>query len=349
MPSFEPGFIAAQPISQGLLQTIRQLGEFKGQQDLFARQAPQVLELLRQTAVIQSTESSNRIEGVVAPAARIKQLVEQQTTPRNRSEQEIAGYRDVLNTIHVNHPAMPVSANLVRQLHRDLFQFTPSPGGDWKPTDNAITETHPDGTVVVRFQPVPAHLTGEAMARLHDRYRAERDAGEVEPLLLIASYVLDFLCIHPFRDGNGRLARLLTLLLLYQAGYQVGRYISLEQVIERTKESYYDTLHAASQGWHDRAHNPTPWWDYFLGTLVAAYREFEDRVGLLRAAPGAKSEMVREAIRRLPEEFRFADIERACPGVSRPTIDRVLARLREQGAIRCVRSGRDALWRKSGS
>jgi Fic family protein len=217
MQSFEPGFIERQPITQNLLRTIRLIGEYKGKQQLFKEQSPQVLETLRQAAIIQSTESSNRIEGITAPLERIKELVAEKTTPRDRSEQEIAGYRDVLTTIHTSYAHIPFTPGVVLQLHRDLYQFTVGEGGRWKSVDNQISETHPDGTKVVRFQPVPAYATPSAMQQLHERFNTLWQSDEIEPLLLIPTYVLDFLCIHPFSDGNGRMARLLTLLLLYKA------------------------------------------------------------------------------------------------------------------------------------
>ena len=347
MTSFAPGLIERQPIPQRLLQTIRLLGEFKGKQTLFNEQSPQLLEALRQTAIIQSTESSNRIEGIVAPLGRIKQLVAHKTTPRNRSEQEIAGYRDALNTIHANHAAMPFTTGVVLQLHRDLYQFTPTPGGRWKSVDNQITETDARGHRVVRFTPVPAYQTPAAMERLHERFAAEWERGEIEPLLLIPAYVLDFLCIHPFLDGNGRMARLLTLLLLYKAGYEVGRYISIEQVVERTRESYYETLYLSSQGWHQAEHSLLPWTEYLLGVAVlSAYREFERRVGMLTTTRGAKRQLVLDAVERLPQRFTYADVERISPGVSRPMIARVLGQLRDQGKIRLTKRGADASWEK---
>lgn len=345
--SFENSVLGRQPLNQGLLQSVRLVGEYRGKEALFKQQSPQVLQALRESAVIQSTESSNRIEGVVAPPQRIRDLVAKRTQPANRSEQEIAGYRDVLNTVHTNFADMPLTSNLVLQLHRDLFQFVPAGGGRWKATDNDITETRADGTTVVRFKPLAAHLTPDAMTRLHDAYREKLDAGTVEPLLLVSAYVLDFLCIHPFADGNGRMARLLSLLLLYQAGYEVGRYISLEAVIEQTKEGYYDSLHASSQGWHDAQHSLVPWWEYFVGVmLVKAYRQFEERVGVTTARRGAKRDMIRDAVNRLPNRFRYADLERALPAVSRPTIARALRELRAEGAVRCVKPGRDATWEK---
>lgn len=258
MMSFEAGIVESMPITHRLLRIVREISEYKGKQELFKSQSPQVLETLRQVAIVQSTESSNRIEGVTAPPERIRALVARKTKARNRSEQEIAGYRDVLNTIHTSAADMPFTANVVLQLHRDLYQFLPGEGGHWKPVDNEITETGPGGEKVVRFQPVPAHATPDAIRRLHEYTHRLQQSGEIEPLLLIASYVLDFLCIHPFRDGNGRMARLITLWLLYQAGYEVGRYISLEQIVERTKESYYDTLYRSSVGWHEGRHDLMP-------------------------------------------------------------------------------------------
>src|SRR6266581_1193425 len=345
--SFENGLLAGQPLNQGLLQSVRLVGEYRGKEALFTQQSPQVLQALRDSAVIQSTESSNRIEGVVAPPKRIRDLVAKRTEPANRSEQEIAGYRDVLNTIHTNFAGMQLTSNLVLQLHRDLFQFVPAGGGRWKSADNDIIEARADGTTVVRFKPLAPHLVPDAMTQLHDRYRAALDATAVDPLLLVPTYVLDFLCIHPFADGNGRMARLLSLLLMYQAGYEVGRYISLETAIEETKEGYYDSLHASSQGWHEGQHSLVPWWEYFVGVmLVKAYREFEERVGATAAKRGAKRDMIRDVVSRLPNAFRYADLERALPAISRPTIARALRELRAEGAIRCVKPGRDATWEK---
>ena|SRR5436190_2994918 len=345
--SFESGVLARQALSQSLLQSVRLVGEYRGKEALFSQQSPQVLQALRESAVIQSTESSNRIEGVVAPPQRIRDLVAKRTEPANRSEQEIAGYRDVLNTIHTNFADMQITSNLVLQLHRDLFQFVPGGGGRWKSADNDITETRPDGTIVVRFKPLAPHLVADAMAQLHDRYRAALDARAVDPLLLVPTYVLDFLCVHPFADGNGRMARLLTLLLLYQAGYELGRYISLETAIEETKEGYYDSLYASSQGWHDARHSLVPWWEYFVGVMLAkAYRQFEERVGVTTARRGAKRDMIRDAVNRLPSRFRYADLGRALPAISRPTIARALRELRGEGAIRCLKPGRDATWEK---
>ncbi|OCQ92637.1 cell filamentation protein Fic [Nostoc sp. MBR 210] len=347
MQSFEPGFIESQPITQNLLRTIRLIGEYKGKQDLFKEQSPQILETLRQAAVIQSTESSNRIEGITAPLERIKKLVAEKTTPRDRSEQEIAGYRDVLTTIHTSYNHIPFTPGVVLQLHRDLYQFTAAEGGRWKSVDNEISETYPDGRKIVRFQPVPAYGTPDAMERLHEKFNRLFESEEIEPLLLIPTYVLDFLCIHPFTDGNGRMARLLTLLLLYKAGYEVGRFISLERIVERTKESYYDTLYQSSQNWHQGQHSLLPWWEYFLGVIIlSAYREFEQRVGLVSSAKGAKTAMVLDAISNIPGDFSIKDLQERCPTVGIDLIRRILRQERNLGRLECLGRGPDAHWCK---
>ncbi len=262
MKSFEPGFLEQQRIPQNLLRTIRLLGEFKGKEEVYKQQSPQVLETLRQAAVIQSTESSNRIEGVTAPHDRIVKLVQKKVKPGNRSEQEIAGYRDVLNTIHANHANMKFNVNLVLQMHRGLLKFTPEQGGKWKTSQNEIEEVGRDGKKFIRFTPVAPHLTEQSMRELHTRFDKMWESHEFESLLLIPAYVLDFLCIHPFRDGNGRMARLLSLLLLYRAGFEVGRFIGLETIVEETKESYYETLYASSQKWHEGKHSLSQWWGF---------------------------------------------------------------------------------------
>lgn len=348
MRSLDPAFLEAQAIPPSLLTTIRKIGEYKGKQELFKEQAPQVLRTLREAAVIQSTESSNRIEGVVAPPDRIRKLVAHRTEPANRPEQEIAGYRDVLQTIHARSEHIPLTPGVLLQLHRDLYQFAPAPGGRWKSSPNEITETLPDGTRFVRFRTVPPYQTAEAVEELHDRFARLWDERRFDPVLLIPAYILDFLCIHPFHDGNGRMARLLTLLLLYHAGYEVGRYVSLEMVVEQTKEGYYDSLYRSSQGWHEGAHSLVPWWEYFLGVMLrSAYAEFERRVGVVTTSRGAKRQMIVDAVQRLPDEFQFADVERTCPRISRPTINRALSEMRQSGKLFLVKAGRDALWRKA--
>jgi Fic family protein len=234
---------------------------------------------------------------------------------------------------------------VVLQLHRDLYRYLAAEGGHWKTVDNEIAETRPDGTKITRFHPVAAFATSDYMEKLHIRFNALWRAEEVEKLVLIPTYVLDFLCIHPFLDGNGRMARLLSLLLLYQAGFDVGRYISLEKIVEQSKESYYDSLYQSSQGWHEGQHTLLPWTEYFLGVLVAAYREFEQRVGLLTTARGAKTEMVLEAIRAMHGEFSVKDLQDRCPHVGIDLIRRILREQRQAKALECLGRGPDARWR----
>ena len=276
---FDLDKIKNQLLSQKLLQTITLIAEYKGKQDLFKQQAPQTLDTLRIVALAQSTESSNRIEGITAHGDRLLELVQENAAPLDRSEREIAGYRDVLSTIHNSYESIPFTPGVVLQLHRDLYRYEAYVGGKWKSVDNEIVATNSDGTREITFRPLPAYATPDAMLQLHQGFNIAWESGEVERLLLIPTYILDFLCIHPFLDGNGRMSRLLTLLLLYKAGYEVGRYISLERIVEQTKQSYYSTLRQSSVGWHLRQHQLLPWWDYFLGMmLLMAYREFEQRV-----------------------------------------------------------------------
>lgn len=349
MRSFDHGYFLETAISHSLVMSMRVLGEFRGRQGLYSDQFPEVLETLRQVAMIQSTESSNRIEGITVLPERLADLVTRKIKPRDRSEQEVAGYRDVLASIHANHDRMQLSTESILDWHRMIYRYTGEKGGHWKKKDNAILEVRPDGRQVVRFQPASAITTPKLMDKLVKLYVRALDEAKTDPLLLIASFVLDFECIHPFTDGNGRIGRLLTLLLLYQCGYEAGRYIGLERIVEESKETYYEALLASSHGWHDAQHDLRPWWEYFLGTLTAAYKEFESRVGTLTTAKGAKREMVRNAIERLPARFKFADVQRACPGVSYPTLKRALADLKSEGRLRCLGKGRDAHWERIGS
>ena len=346
MKSFEYGYYLETPLSHALLMTMRLLGEFRGRQTLYADQFPEVLTTLHRVAIVQSTESSNRIEGITVAPGRVEALVSKKAKPRDRSEQEVAGYRDVLASVHANHARLQLSTELILDWHRALYRFTDEKGGKWKEKDNAILEVRPDGRQVVSFKPVSALATPEFMNRLVTMFRQAMDKNEADPLLLIATFVLDFECVHPFKDGNGRIGRLLSLLLLYQTGYEAGRYISLERIAEESKETYYDALYKSSQGWQEGKHDLRPWWNYFLGMLTAAYKEFEDRVGTITSARGAKREMVRKAIERLPERFTIGDLKRSCPGVSYPTLQRALADLRKAKKVRCLGRGPDAEWER---
>jgi Fic family protein len=297
--------------------------------------------------MIESSECSNRLEGISAPHRRIEALILRSTTPRDRPEQEIAGYRDALNLIHESAKYMPCSVNVCLQLHAMLYKYLPQDGGRWKMTDNEIVERHPDGAIArVRFKAVTAVATPQAMESLVANHLAATEKYGKEPLLLVPLAILDFLCIHPFADGNGRVSRLLTLMLLYQSGYEVGRYISLERIFEQSKETYYESLEASSQGWHEAKHDVRPWLNYFWGVLIRAYKEFEERVGTLAAGRGSKTELVRAAVKRRTAPFGISDIESDCPGVSREMIRLVLNALRREGQLSLQGRGPGARWLK---
>lgn len=316
-----------------------------GLQEAFARQHPDQLEALRRVALVQSAEASNAIENIHAPRARIEELVKQATEPENRSEQEIAGYRYVLDLLHSDATNIEFEPRFVEQLHGYLARYTGDrTAGHWKRLANAVEERHPDGRVVVRFQPVSADDTPGAMEELHSSFNAARAAGTYHHLLLTAAYLLDFLVIHPFRDGNGRMSRLITLWLLYLGGYEVGRYISLEKAIEESKDTYYEALAASTTDWHEGGHDLQPWTEYFLGVTNAAYTEFQTRTSVV-GGRGSKTEMVKRFVANsLTKEFTIEDVRRAAPGVSDSTIEKVLRRLKEDGVIERQRLGRGASW-----
>lgn len=319
----------------------------RGRQEAFAHQHPAALESLKQIALVQSVEASNAIENIRAPKKRLEELVAQKTIPRNRSEAEIAGYRAVLDTIHSSAEHIPFTSNVVRQLHRDLYQFAAQPGGNWKSSDNLVTEERPDGSVAVRFTPVSAYETPAAMDELHRRLGESWHADQHHRLLLAGVYALNFLVIHPFADGNGRMSRLLTLLLLCRGGYGVVRFISIERLIEESKETYYEALAGSTEGWHQDEHDLRPWLSYLLGVVTAAYREFELRAEAVTARRGSKAELVKAFVRsNISDAFTFAEVKRAAPGVSDEYIRQVLRELRDARIIEGTGAGRGAAWHR---
>ncbi len=346
MNSFEKTILDNLQLPHQLISMIRRIGEFKGRQALYRKQAPDMLENLRRIAVVQSTESSNRLEGITADPKRIQALVEEKTTPRDRPEAEIAGYRDVLNTIHSNNATIHLTTGVILQFHRDLMKYAGKEGGKWKSVANEISEILPDGSKRVRFVPVEPMQTPAYMHGLHEHFTALQREETFDPLILIPLYILDFLCIHPFLDGNGRMARLLTVLLLYKQDYEVVRYISLERIVEKTRESYYETLYRSSQGWHEAQHDVLPWLEYFLSILLSAYQEFEQRLGRISTGYGSKTDMVLNAIDGFIGDFSLSDLERACPAVGRDWIRKLLQRLKAEGKIAPLGKGRYAKWRK---
>lgn len=330
-----------QLLSPEIVMFLSQIHEFKGKQDFMADANADVLTQLVEVAKIQSTDASNRIEGIITTDERLSQIVKDKTMPKNRNEQEIAGYRDVLAIIHESFAYIPPKPNVILQLHRDLYKFSgQSIGGSYKNRDNVIAESLPDGTKTVRFDPVPAWETPDSIKALCDAFEIALSDSEMDPLVLIPMFVLDFLCIHPFNDGNGRMSRLLTLLLLYRAGYRIGKYISIEKIIADSKETYYEVLQESSFGWHDNRNDYTAFVRYFLGVIVAAYRAFEARVALISNTELSKPERVREAIKNHLGQISKAEIMHQCPGVSQVTVQRALADLLKNNEIMKIGGGR---------
>ena len=315
--------------------------EYRGKQNRVIEENNDVLTKLLEIAKIQSTEASNRIEGIVTTAERLKKILRDKTTPKSRSEKEIAGYRDVLATIHESYPYIPPRASIILQLHRDLYKYTGRTiGGNYKNGDNVIRETLPDGTERIRFVPVPAWETPEAMERLCEAFNRAINEAEADPLLLIPMFILDLLCIHPFNDGNGRMSRLLTLLLLYRADYFVGKYISLEKLISDSKETYYETLQASSEGWHERENDYAPFAAYLLGIIAAAYREFDSRIELLSQRGVSKPDRISALIKDRLGTITKTEIMEQLPDISQVTVQRTLAELLKAEKIIKISGGR---------
>ena len=313
--------------------------EYKGEQRLFVEAHKDDLNELVEIAKIQSTEASNKIEGISTADDRLKNLVQAKTTPRNRDESEIAGYRDVLNTIHKNYDYIPINANYLLQLHRDLYKFLGNvDGGIFKISDNVIRETDADGKERIRFRPVAAWETPGSIEELCRAFHEAKN--EVDLLLLDSMFVLDFLCIHPFDDGNGRMSRLLTLLLLYQSDFIVGKYISIEKIIEESKETYYEALQDSSIHWHENENNYKPFVNYMLGVLIKAYKEFESRVKLLTAPNLSKADRIREIIKNHIGTVTKSELLKMNPDISDTTIQRTLADLLKCGEIEKIGGGR---------
>ena len=328
-------------LSPEIVSYLAQIHEQKGQQNLFIEAQKDALSEMLEIAKIQSTEASNRIEGIITTDDRLKKIVMNKTTPKGRSEREIAGYRDVLNTIHENYDFIPVRPGMILQLHRDLYKFSNSAiGGSFKNSDNIIAEELPDGTKRVRFQPVPAWETSEAIDSLCSALQEALTDPEMDPLLLMPMFILDFLCIHPFNDGNGRMSRLLTLLLLYRSGYFVGKYISIERLIADSKETYYEVLQESSTGWHEGKNDYLPFVRYMLGVVIAAYREFASRVDILITRGLSKPDRVREIIRSTTGKITKTQIMRQCPDISQKTVERALAEMLKNGEIIKIGGGR---------
>lgn len=325
--------------------TLEEIGISRGRQELFAQQAPQVIKRLRDSAIVESAVSSNRIEGVDVEPSRVATVVFGTRMLTDRDEEEVRGYRQALNLVHEAPQQLVVSEATIKRLQAACRPGS-SDAGEYKSRDTDIVERHPSGTSRVRFRTVPAAVTPTAMADLVSEWGTWQQGRWVAPLVAVAAFNLDFLCVHPFRDGNGRTSRLLWLLQCHQLGYDVGRYISFERIIEENKERYYETLEQSSKRWHERQHDPWPFINFVLYVVRSAYREFEARVGETKAPRGSKSERLVAAIGQLPDTFRFADLQRACPGVSVDLVRKVLNGLKSSGDLACSGRGPQASWAK---
>jgi len=335
-------------LTPDIVAMLTSIHEHKGKQELYIEAHADALNTLTEIAKVQSTGASNRIEGIQTTDKRLEEIVKQKSTPRNRSEQEIAGYRDVLATIHESYDYIHPRPNVILQLHKQLYSFAQSAvGGAYKNNDNFITETDTDGNETIRFTPVPAYLTVNAMENLCAAFIQSIEKREHDNLLLIPMFILDFLCIHPFNDGNGRMSRLLTLLLFYRAGYIAGKYISLEKLIESTKDTYYEVLKECSVQWHEGKNDYAPFVRYYLGVLQKAYHEFEERVMHLQHRGLSKPERVRSVIDRKLGKITKQEIIESCPDISKITIERTLNSLVKNGYLIKIGGGRSVAYGKT--
>lgn len=315
--------------------------EFKGQQNLYIEANKEALNDLLEIAKIQSTEASNEIEGIITTEDRIKKLVTMKTMPKTRSEEEIAGYRDVLNAIHESFDYIPITPGTILQFHRDLYKFnSANTGGEYKAADNEISEVLPDGTKRTRFKPVASYLVESAVVDICQNYNDAMNEENIDSLIVMPMFILDFLCVHPFRDGNGRMSRLLTLLLLYQSGFIVGKYISIEKLIADHKDEYYDALQASSVDWHENKNTYKPFVKYMLRIIIAAYRDFSTRVELIMNPELSKPDRVAKIIEGTLGEISKSEVMKLCPDISQTTVQRALSSLLKEGKIIKTKAGK---------
>ncbi|MCI6817115.1 MAG: Fic family protein [Clostridium sp.] len=344
MRIFNYSSIKDQKWGSDTLGLIAAIYRYAGKQELYLNQRPEKLDKLVDIAMIQSTETSNAIEGIVTTSSRLRQIINEKTTPRDRNEQEIAGYREALSIIHESFDVIPITQNYILQLHKIMYSHTNNPmAGRTKSVQNYISAAYPDGRMETLFTPLAPYETPEALDRICEEYNRVIGNMEVEPLIAIPVFIHDFLCIHPFNDGNGRMSRLLTTLLLYRNGFYVGRYISLEAKIAQTKGLYYDALAKAQTGWHDGEEDATPFINYLLGTILAAYKDFEERFELIEAKLPAH-EMVRRATLKKIGRFNKQDIRELCPTLSDSSIEGALRKLVDSGELKREGNGKNTCY-----
>lgn len=344
MRSFNYSAFKEQKWDSDILGLIAAIYKEAGKQEQYLKQRPREMEKLVEIAKIQSTEASNAIEGIVTTSTRIKQLVEEKTTPQNRDEQEIAGYRDVLNVIHESFDAIPITQNYILQLYKMLYSHMNNPlAGRTKSVQNYISAAYPDGHTEILFTPLASYETSEALDRICEEYNRVIGNLEVEPLIIIPIFIHDFLCIHPFNDGNGRMSRLLTTLLLYQNGFYIGKYISLEAKISKNKDLYYSALSQSQTGWHEGKEDALPFIKYILGTILASYKDFEERTSLVQEKLPAL-EMVRMASKSKIGRFNKQDIRELCPTLSDSSIEGALRKLVAAGELKKEGKGKSTCY-----
>ena len=347
MRTFDYEKLAERTWDAEILSYVSKIHEYKGKQELFLRQKPIELERLIEIAKIQSTEASNRIEGIVTTNSRLKQLVGDKTTPKNRAEEEILGYRNVLALVHENYEAIPIRSSYILQLHGEMLKYTGyTYGGKFKTTPNEIVQLSGNGEREVLFKPMEPYETPEAIEKICESYQRALDREAIDELILIPCFVLDFLCIHPFNDGNGRMSRLLTLLLLYRSGYLVGQYISVEKVIADTKEAYYDALRKSDYGWYEAENDPAPFIKYMLAVILFCYRDFE---ALLTVAEktGVRStayDIVKTHVVGRVGKFTKQDALISCPSLGSSSVEAALKKLVEDGTLRRLGAGRKTMY-----
>lgn len=347
MRTFDYSSLRTQQWDSEILGLVAQIHEHKGRQELYLRQKPAMLEKLIDIAKVHSTEASNKIEGIVTTNTRVQQICADKTTPRNRDEEEIMGYRDVLNTIHESYEYIPIRSSYILQLHRDLYKYSERGiGGRFKSTQNFVAATYPDGTQKVLFTPLAPYETPAAIEAICESLNRTLDDCTIDPLVLIPIFINDFLCIHPFNDGNGRMSRLLTTLLLYRCGYVVGRYISLESKIEKTKERYYEVLNVCGEDWHEGSNAPTPFIKYLLGIILAAYRDFENRVDLFDEKLPA-IELVRRAVGQKLGKFTKSAIMELVPAIGKASVENSLKQLVKDGEIQRHGKGKSTFYTRN--
>lgn len=345
MRKFDYSIIPEELMNHEIMNLISALHEYKGKQELFIEAKSDVLVSMLEIAKIQSTGASNRIEGIYTSDERLDALVKEKVEPRNRSEREIAGYREVLGLIHESYDYIVPRSNVILQMHRDLYHYSPmSHGGNFKGSDNVITETDASGQKKVRFQPMSAFETPAGVDRLTDTFIEAINTEKYDPLLLIPMFILDFLCIHPFSDGNGRMSRLLTLLLLYKSGYIVGKYISIEMIIEKTKETYYEVLQDSSTDWYEEKNNYFPFVKYYLEVILSASKEFSARVELMQNRSLSKPERIRSLFDNTLQKLSKRMILEKCPDISKSTVEITLASLLKEGYIIKTGAGKNTAY-----